>query len=177
MELAAIFISASALSLSAFTFYWTSIRVIRKFYLIRIDRMAATMTPEFALVNGGSKDILITMIECGFDNKDKNGCAYPAQRIQIDEGDSLLLSAGRAFHCKVRFLEPFTRSFALEGEPRAGTIPPIYQKEMRVDVAWIEQNGANHKASAIISKYGFSEDGHITMHSPMAIRHDLYKTS
>lgn len=176
MELAAILISALALSLSVFTFYWTSIREVKKFYLIRVDRMAAMMTPEFALVNGGSKDILITTIECGFDNKDKNGCAYPAQRIQIDEGDSLLLPAGKAFHCKVRFLEPFTSSFALEGEKDASAVPPIYQKVMRVNVAWIEQSGVNHKASAIISKYGFSEDGHIRMHTPMVIKHDLYKT-
>lgn len=177
MELAAILISALALSLSVFTFYWTSIREVKRFYLIRVDRMAAMLTPEFALVNGGAKDILITAIECGFDNKDKNGCAYPAQRIEIDESDSLLLPAGKAFHCKVRFLEPFTSSFVLEGEKDTRIVPLVYQMEMRVDVAWIEQNGVNRKASAVISKYGFSEGGHITMHTPMAIKHDLYKTS
>lgn len=176
MELAAILISALALGVSVFTFYWTSIREVKKFYLIRIDRMAAMMTPEFALVNGGSKDILITTIECGFDNKDKNGCSYPAQRIQIDEGDSLLLSAGKAFHCKVRFLESFTSSFALDGEKDERITPPIYQKEMRVNVAWIEQNGMSHKASAVLSKYGFAESGHISMHMPMVSKHDLYKT-
>jgi len=175
MELVAIIISVLALGLSGFTFYWTSIREAKKFYLIRVDRMAAIMTPEFALVNGGSEDILITTIECGFDNKEKNGCAYPAQRIKIDESDSLLLQAGKSFHCKVQFLEPFTSSFAQEGEIVPRAVPPIYQKEMRVDVAWIEPNGENHKASAVISKYGFSEDGHIRMHTPMKIKHDLYK--
>lgn len=175
MDLTAIIISGMAFGLSIFTFYWTSVRETKRLYLIRVDRLAAITTPEFALVNSGSKDVLITSIECIFQNKEKNGGAYPAQKILINESDSLLLASGKAFHCKVQFLEPFTAAFALQGEKDERLQAPIFQRNMQVDVAWIDQNGITQKASTVISKYGFSEDGSIRMHTPVLTKRDLYK--
>lgn len=169
-------ISFLALGFSAFTFYWLNIRDVKRFYLLRIDSMIGGMRPEFALVNAGSKEILITSIACGFKNKEKNGSSYPAQQIEYNESNSLLLQAGKAIHCKVTFPEPFTVAFALEGQRRPNKEPEIYEREFHVDVAWIDSNGEEGKASATIAKYGFSESGEIRMRSPMEKKHDLYKS-
>lgn len=171
-----IIISILALSLSIFTFYWTNVRDVKLFYLLRIDRVTGGMIPEFALVNGGSKELLITTITCGFDNKEKKGTFYPAQQIEYNESNSLLLQAGKAIHCKVHFPEPFTPSFALEGELRPNTEPAIHERELHVEVVWIDSDGEEGNASAVISKYGFSENGEIRMHTPMKKKHNLYKS-
>lgn len=175
MEIAAIVVSVLAFALSAFTFYWLNIREINNLYLLRIDRMAAFLVPEFALVNGGSKDILITTIECGFQNKKHNGRDYPNQHITFNESRSLLLQAGKAIHCKVIFPEPFTSSFALEGERMKNTKPATYKRRFYVDIAWINSKGENSKVSVAISEYGFCENGDMCMRSPLQRRHNLHE--
>lgn len=175
MNIVAITISALALLLSMFTFYWLHIRDRKNFYLLRIDRFLHPLRPEFALVNGGNKDILITTLECGFDDASGNGVTYLAQTIAFNENDSFLLQAGKSFHCKVKFTEPFTSSFAKEGELIEGSRPPIYMRDMRIDIAWIETTGNTESKTVKISKYGFSEEGNIMRHLPMEKKHDLYK--
>ncbi len=134
------------------------------------------MVPEFALVNSGSEDILVTSIMCGFNNAKNNGSSYyPGQDIVINDKSWPLLMAGKSYYCSVKFLEKFTPSFAQEGELRPQSTPNIYQREMKVDIEWIELNGESHGASAVISKYGFTENGHMKMHTPMEEKHDLYK--
>ena len=174
MDIAAIIISSLALILSAFTFYWLNLREVKKFYLIRIDK-TPNMKPEFALVNGGIKDILITKLECGFEDPDGNGVMYPSQRIEINENDSLLLQAGRSFHCKVSFPEKFTSRFVEGGELVTNSNPPIYSRKMRINIQWVEQNGDSYEKATHISKYGFRENGDICMHSPLQSKYDLYE--
>jgi len=50
MEYLSISLSAIALMLSAFTFYWVQIRVRDRLHLVRIDKLGEFMNPMFALV-------------------------------------------------------------------------------------------------------------------------------
>lgn len=177
MEQASFFVSIAALALSALTFYWVNLREKKNFYLLRVDRIGAFSHPEFALVNGGSKDILITKVECAFIGSETNRCLYPMQRIECGKSGELLLSAGTAVHCRVDFPEPFTSSFAAEGVVREGTTPIIYEHTLRIDVAWINSNGENYSTSVNISKLGFRESGEPCSMSPLEEKHDLLKAA
>ena len=81
MEIVSIVVSGLAFTLSVFTFYWTSLRRRHAFYLVRIDEIGFFMIPQFALVNGGKTDILVTSVNCSF--KVDNGSMTPAQRLEF----------------------------------------------------------------------------------------------
>jgi hypothetical protein len=56
------------------------------------------MQPEFAIVNGGKRDILITNLTCSFRNLKVTGSSFtPTQRVEFKESDSNLLPAGKGF--------------------------------------------------------------------------------
>lgn len=175
LETVAVFISLLALILTLFNFYWSNLRHLKKLYLVRIDSLLPMMQPEFALINGGSEDILITKIDCGFEDKD-GGIFYPAKRINIDHSESMLLQAAKAFHCKVVFTETFNSKFGESGHLLKGTTPPIYTKDFVIDVEWAEISGNTHSKKVKISQYGFN-GGDIVMHSPLQKKHELYKGS
>lgn len=177
MEVFVIVISCLALALSAFTFYWTSIRVKKSFYMLRIDTIVPDLMPEFALVNGGNKDLLITHLSCGFEHKDGSGWDYPAQTIELNESDFYLIQSGKAFHCKVSFLDPFTSSFVLLGKKEMKGSNTFYTREMNVDIEWVEPSGDDYKKSVKLIKYGFDETGNIRMSSPLKKKQDLYAKS
>ena len=152
MEYTSIAISILAFGMSVFTFYWLNIREKRNFYLLRIDRMTGDLTPEFALVNGGSKHILITAIECGFEEDDGSSVHYPAQRIEHGKNESLLIQSGSAIHCKVNFPHPFTSSFAKSGKLRENTTTDIYMFKFIIDISWVDSHGDNFDAAAHVKE-------------------------
>jgi hypothetical protein len=132
---------------------------------------------EFALVNGGNKDILITSLECGFEHASKSGWSYPAQQLTINEGDSLLLQAGRSFHCKVRFPEAFTSTFAMQGRPEGKSGKQLYFFPLAVELAWVEPTGKARSRRALVYYYGFDERGSLRSRAPMGEKtNDLYVT-
>ena len=173
MHPATVFISALALALSMFTFYWTTLRNKKAFYLMRIGDLTTVYGPQFALVNGGKRDLLITSLLCVFEHKDKNGGFYPAQRISFYENDGMLLPAGKAVHCKVEFVEPFTSTFAVSGtkEPNTGD---FYLHQMNVEIEWVEMNGKLYKKTVPHSRFGFDEVGKLRTCAPSGSKHDLY---
>ncbi len=176
MEYAAITISVLALLLSGFTFYWASLREVRKLFLIRIDKVGYFSNPEFALVNGGSRDLLITSIECGFVAESEIvGCFYPAQIVNFEENDSMHLAAGKSLHCKVKFTEGFSASIIKEALRDENSSPPIYLRRFKINVSWVEPNGEDKRASVVPNKYGFSESGKIMSYIPLIKKYDLYK--
>lgn len=177
MKYAPILISILALAMSVFTFYWMNVREKKKFYLLRVDRMVNVDNPEFALVNGGSKHLLVTTIECGLESDEDGGCFYPPQRIEYGNNESLLIESGNAIHCKIIFPEPFTSSFAKTGTLLSNSVPEIYQHKFRINIAWIDSHGDNFSATAFLSKYGFRSDGALCMHSPLQKKHDLLKSA
>lgn len=169
----ALLVSCFALLLSAFTFYWTSIRHKKDFFLVRIDNIGEITTTRFALINGGNKDILVTKTMCGFECRDGSQ-SYPAQRIELDEGNSFLIHAGKAIHCKVNFVEPFSSSFVQQGKEENHGPLTLYVMNTVIDVEWILPNGEDYKKSVKIIKYGFDKNGNITMRSPLGKKFDLH---
>lgn len=173
MPAVTIAISCLALALSAFTFYWTTLRNKRVFFLIRLEGLPSAEPSQFALVNGGKYDILITSLVCFFENKDKNGGVYPAQHIHFQEAVGMLLQAGKAFHCQVEFIEKFTSAFALAGEQDAN-FGNFYCYPMYVEVQWVEMDGTLHKKAVPHSRFGFDASGQIRMCAPLGSKNDLY---
>jgi hypothetical protein len=169
-------IALLALFVSAFTFYWTSLRNKKAFYLVRIDNYVANrVRPEFALVNAGNKDILVTSVLCAFEDGDGKGWISPDDQIHTDGENSFSIPAGKTKHCKIDFTSNFDEEFIkrgiLDADGRAG----LYHKYMMVIVEWVDAGGNVHKASPKIVRCGFNSNGHITISKQLGKRHDLYK--
>lgn len=169
-------IALLALFVSAFTFYWTSLRNKKAFYLVRIDNyLAIRVRPEFALVNAGNKDILVTSVLCAFEDGNGKGWTSPDDQSLADGENSFSIPAGKTKHCKIDFAdnfdEEFIKSGILDTDGRAG----LYHKDMMVIVEWVDASGTVHKASPKIVKCGFNSNGHITISKSLGKRHDLYK--
>ena len=177
MEYLSISLSAIALMLSAFTFYWVQIRVRDRLHLVRIDKLGEFMNPMFALVNNGTRDILITSVQGRFEHADENGGIYLSQRLETTDGSSMLLSAGKAMECKLDFQEMPTPNFVDKGKAREGTSPPVYEFEFDVEISWVDASAHSHTSEARIAKYGFNENAKMMMFSPLEPKHDLYKKS
>jgi len=168
-----VLISCFALALSGFTFYWTALRNRRSLVLVRITGLDSRERFEFALVNGGKSDILVTRIAVRFDDKAKRSSFYPEQRVTIKDNSGMLVAAGRATRCSVEFTEPFTSSFAksIDPDPGAGN---LHVHQLSVDIQWIEMNGVLHEKLVPHSRVGFSETGALRMVGPLAQTTDLY---
>ncbi len=177
MEHASIVISVLALCFSAFTFYWVQLRVNHRLHLVRIDKIGEFKNPLFALVNSGTKDILITSVAGRFEHGDTQGGTYPSQRVKTGEGPSMLLKAGTAMQCNILFLEEFSQTFIKMGKLRKDSTPDIYEFALTIEVGWVDSQAHSHKGDAKIAMYGFSEDQGIRTFSPLESKHDLYKTS
>ncbi|MCO7247528.1 hypothetical protein [Halomonas sp. Mc5H-6] len=174
MEYVSISLSAIALGLSVFTFYWVQLRVSDRLHLVRIDKLGEFKNPMFALVNNGTRDILITSVQGRFQHADYNSGTYFSQRLETTDGSSMLLSAGKAMECRVIFQEMPTGNFVNKGKPREGSVPPVYEFEFDVEVNWVDASAHSHSGQARIAKYGFSEDAKMMMFSPLEAKHDLY---
>lgn len=174
-KLASIIISVLALSLSAFTFYWTTLRDKKALYLVGVRQISPSMMPEFALVNGGKSDLLITHLSCEFHVEKDHSDFGPAQKIEFNESDSFLLQGGKAFHCKVKFLEPFTSQFIQSGTIERNENCAFYMFDLKVRVSWIHTNGKTYECSSEIYSYGFDETGKIRKRKPLTSKVNLYQ--
>ena len=104
-----------SLSISLFTFYWVSIRDKKALYLVRINSCSSRMLPEFAIVNCGNSDILITSIICAFEFGNKEGWESPDDQEFIQGERSFSLIAGKSRHFKIHFPSKFTEDFVKDG--------------------------------------------------------------
>lgn len=127
-----VLISCFALALSGFTFYWTALRNRRSLVLVRITGLYSRERFEFALVNGGKSDILVTRIAVRFDDKAKRSSFYPEQRVTIKENSGMLVPAGKATRCSVSLLSRSPRAL-----PRASTPTPALAIYMFIRLALI----------------------------------------
>lgn len=176
MEYISVFISVLALLLSAFTFYWVQLRVKHSLHLVRIDKPTEFQKPIFALVNSGTKDILITSITGGFIDATGQIKAYPAQRVQVGQQHSMLLCAGTSTQCNITFLEEPPKAFSVgTGTLRDKSVPNVYDFIFEIEIHWVDSQAQSHNAKAQIGKYGFAEGGGISSFSPLTQKHDLYK--
>ena len=165
-------LSILAIVISGFTFWWTAIRNPKKLNLVNVKNYIGMM-PEFAIVNGSNKDILITSISCVFSNNIKNKSITPMQQIKCEESECWLLKTESAFHCKVTFPEPFTSAFAKEGLYDEKN--KFYLHTMHIEIAWVEMDGKYYKKTKEFIKYGFRETGQIAQYNPFVKQVSLYK--
>jgi hypothetical protein len=172
----AIGISAVALIVSVLTFYWTHIRVRKTLHLIRLDKVGEMEVPRFALVNSGTRDVLLTSISVCFDNLVTKSKFFRAQRVHIGEGPSMLLAAGTSVQCRVEFPEPVSGTFAKTGEKSGDADNTVYLHVLTVVVQWVDITAKQHTAHASIGKYGYDVSGKYRSFVPLDAKHDLYKS-
>lgn len=170
-------ISLLALFVSAFGFYWNSLRVKRSFYFQFISNFVYGMVPQFALVNAGNRDILITSINFGFQGKDKSSSFYPAQDIHLDGGDSNLIPAGKVFHGKIIFNEPFTSAFAKEGE--ASPLHSGFKFDLYLSIQWVDGGGRFEMRTVPYAECSLSSEGKMQAFGPGAsgLAKELYSAA
>ncbi len=172
-----VLISSAALLLSCFTFYWNNLRKTKAFYFLRVSSLNDLRNPQFALINGGTSDILVTSMICRFSNEKKKTGFYPAAQITC-EGESLrLISGGKSYHFTAKFLEPFVSSFIQSGEQDLDN-PDYYVHSMFVDIEWVETDGTQHKSCIPHTEYSFHSGGTGFMFKPVGgVRHELFANS
>jgi hypothetical protein len=176
-SLVPIAISCLALLLGCINFYWSFLKDRKALHLIYVGQVANGMQPEFAVVNGGKKDVLLTNLTCSFGTLKQQGSSFtPAQTNEFREADSYLLPSGKGFHVRTRFTERFTSSFVKSGEPELVQNQQLYMHDMYVDISWVEMDGTLHAKSVKLIRYGFNESGDIRSKSPVRRAIDLYKT-
>lgn len=173
-----IVISCLALILGCVNFYWTFVKDRKVLHLIYVGQVGSGMRPEFAVVNGGKKDLLITNLACSFGTLKRDGSSFtPAQTNEFRESDSYLLPSGKGFRVRTRFTEKFTASFAKSGKPETMEERQLYMHDMYVDISWVETDGTLYSKSVKLIRYGFSESGEIGSQSPVRKPINLYETA
>lgn len=168
-------IAFAALSISVFTFYWTSLREKKALYLVTINSLSTRMPPEFAIINGGSTDVLITSILCAFEFGSKEGWESPDDQQFIQGEQSFSISAGKSHHIKVVFQSKFSVDFVKNGILKKNGSLELYHRNLLVVIEWVDSKGKEHKSEPKIINYGFDLNGHMTMSSPIEKWHDLYQ--
>ena len=169
-------IALLALLVSLFTFYWTSIKRKEALYLVRIDNINYGLAPEFALINSGSDDVLVTSIHCAFEQADGKGWIVPNIKSLGSNGYTFTLQPGKSHHCIVIFDEKdINENLAEGGKYKEHGSLKLYHKDMKVIVEWLDYKGREHEAEVKIVNYGIEKDGSLRFFSPLEKHHELYK--
>ena len=174
----ALLVSCLALLGAGISFYWTFLKDRSVLHLVYVDKLVHGMEPQFAIVNGGKSDILITSLSCSFQYIDDTRVTFePSQTIEWEESKSYLLHSGKAFYCKVKFNEKFTKSFVQKGTLETVHKHELYMHDMYVDISWVEMDGRCFNKSVKFIRYGFGEDCEIKRKAPLHFRKpiNLYK--
>lgn len=172
----ALVVSALALVLGCFNFYWIFLKDRKVLHLVYVDTIADLAQPEFAVTNGGKEDLLITKLECSFGNIKANGSSFtPAQRLEYIDRSSFLIPSGKGFHFKVIFTEPFVTSFTSSGKLETINNKQFQMHDLYIDISWVEMDGRTHDKSVQVVKYGFNAMGEIGTVLPLKVSIDLYK--
>jgi hypothetical protein len=172
-------ISALALVLGLFNFYWTHIRMRRALYFVRVSGFGLFPTPQFALINAGDTEVLVTGIECEFLNAGGTGSTTPDQSFLINGGRDRVIEKGKAGHCLVNLQMKFDGPFALEGAKAEQGNRTVYCRDMKVVIHWVDGKGSVHTAEVPFEQYRLTETGQIIGGRsilPHQKRIDLYKS-
>ena len=151
-------VAVIALGLTIFHLYLDYGRVKNALFFARIFNPSTFMNqPQFALVNGGNKDVLITSIMCCFATRDGKGSSYPSQELVILNGskEQMLIEPGKAVQYWIKMPKKFPEGFHLEGELQ-NYLGGIYIRQMNVDIHWVDVNGNSHHAIAPFQLTGFT---------------------
>lgn len=168
MEKVPIFISALALATSIFTFWWLNIREKNAFHLVRLQKWAPLQTIDFALVNGGKRDILVTSLNAYFEGPEPGSRFFPAARIHGGtKNEADLIGAGKAIELRVEFTEALSSSFAQKGA-KGAPWQNLFCHKLGIELTWVDMKGKTHGALVPHSLLGLAEDGAVRGQSPIS---------
>ncbi|SES67660.1 hypothetical protein SAMN04487962_101135 [Marinobacter segnicrescens] len=167
------YISLAALLLGLFNLYWSAFRHSRKLFLIRLDSYYPNLRPEFTIVNGGNKDILITSLNGILQNNEGNPRSNIAKKIDAIGTSTPVISSESSVHYRVEFDTPIHENILKNGDE-----DPQY-KELKlldfvIQIEWIEVSGERRRTSVKLFKYGFDAAGEIKMRKPLEEKTNLY---
>lgn len=173
-------VSAAALGLSIFTFWWTHVREALSLTLVPLARVGSFDGPVFALANGGKKDLLVTQLLIYFETNPRGSRFYPAMSIDGGEpGKADLIEAGKITEFRASFLEPFGADFAQRGK-KGDPWPELYSHYIGVEVEWVSPGGKVRTARVLHSRIGFAANGQIRGKAPISKQqraYNLYQAS
>jgi hypothetical protein len=161
-------VSAVALAVSVFTFWWTNIREVKSFNLVPLSRTGEFDGPVFALANGSKRDLLVTNLRPYFETEPRGSRYYPAVSIAGGEPEKAdLIRAGKIVEFRASFLEPFGANFAQAGR-KGDPWPELHSHHMGIEVEWVDSSGVVRTARVLHSKVAFAPDGQVRGGAPMS---------
>jgi hypothetical protein len=167
MELVPTVTSLLALSVSVFTFWWSNLREKRAFHLVCLQKLAPFETIDFALVNGGKYDLLVTSLHLYFEGTEKGARFYPAVRFHGGtDGSADLIPAGKAIEFRVEFTEALTSSFAQSGK-KDNPWTNLFAHYVGVELTWVDLKGKTYTARVLHSRLGLDANGKIMGRGPV----------
>lgn len=163
-------LSGLAIFLSSFTFYWTSLRKKCDIYYVTTNSLWLSRIPQFALVNAGNSDVLITEIRCYFDSNDPSeGIYIPHRNIYSNNFDQLLL-AGKSVSTSIEFQESFDNAFVHAGKQEF----QFYYRQLYIEISWLDMNGELSNVRCAHSILGLDEEGVIRVRKPITRKVNLF---
>ncbi len=153
-------VALAALFLSIFNFYWSNLRHKKALFFVRVLTPSTFMEqPQFALVNGSNRDVLITGIHCFFLDKSGLGSSYPNQTLITPNGSGAqsLLEPGKAVQYWIKLPEKYEAGFHLEGEYRKEW-GGAYVRQMNIDIQWVDNLGKSHQSIVPFQLTGFKSN-------------------
>jgi len=169
-----IIFSCLALTISIFSFYWTTLRNKKALFFVRTDSLWTFGRPQFALVNAGKNDVLINSIYCHFSSNNPSINSIPPINVNYPDNFIGVLFGGKALKIVIDFPEPFTNEFALEGI-KDDQMGGRYMRQLDIEINWIDMKGNTYKVSVGHSIFGFYESGKISTCRPLVKKSELYK--
>ena len=157
--------SAGALALGLYNFWWTQLRDRRALYLVRIDKDEAPGPINFALVNAGSRDILITGVFAYLEGKEHGQRFRPGG--VVEHGESIV-AAGKASEYRLKFDQPIPPDVARQGRRIDDPGRDLYTYPVGVEVSWLHMDGTAFVAFVLHTIITFDATGRICGGSPFS---------
>jgi hypothetical protein len=169
-------ISGLALLLGLINFYFAFLRQKHALRLVFIHaspgKLSANLFPEFALVNSGTTDVIVTSLTYTFDAPGKS--LLLPQTLEWIEGSSLLIPAGKGIHARITFRDPFSTPFIETGVYDAHQ--GCFIHELFLGISWVQNNGEARGARVHVADVGLDTQSRSRSYSKLSQAvHDLYK--
>jgi hypothetical protein len=176
----ALVVSSAALLISLASFYWANLRDRKSLKLVRVNHFTGLIGPSFALVNSGTRNVILTSIRIGFRDHDRTRRSYPELKLHADPRGKSQLAAGESVHYSALFPpEGLGSEISTGGKELSGYInnEPVFTKETCVSVGWVDSKGLAHSAEGYIFEFGFNKSGAVCCQSPLEETVELYGKS
>jgi hypothetical protein len=181
LEIATLIIAAAGLAIGGITFYRQFLFSRQSLLLVGLNSLLSGQhhaDAEFALINNGTKEVMLIRAEVNFGTKDSSARTTPGALKKID-GDSNLLKPDTGTRFQVRFVTPFSPGFAKNGQKvKDGNgvvvVPMLFLHFMFIQIVWVEMNGKTHQAEIPFTHWVFSEDGKVVQKALPSKSFNLY---